>query len=202
MLDLDLMYVTYRQQELWHEAAARALTAQVYPARPRWRTGCWTPSRPCSLTCSGGPRGARTHARCLPWCAYRPDMKGACMVMPGDDHDKPISNTTSSTPQGRCWSILGPLVWTVPSHRTGGGGDRDPVRGASDCGQAQRRRAPSGGPALWHLRAFPPLCSSTRGRCERRWSARCQACPYGACGRGPAPDYSAWSGAPRGGGSP
>jgi hypothetical protein len=38
MLDLDLMYVTYRQQELWHEAAARALTAQVYPARPRWRT--------------------------------------------------------------------------------------------------------------------------------------------------------------------
>ena len=36
MLDLDLMYVTYRQQELWHEAAARALTAQVYPARPHW----------------------------------------------------------------------------------------------------------------------------------------------------------------------
>ena len=37
MLDLDLLYVKYRQQELWHEAAAQALTAQVHPARPRWR---------------------------------------------------------------------------------------------------------------------------------------------------------------------
>ena len=46
MLDLDLMYVTYRQQELWHEAAARALTAQVYPARPRWRTGAGHPHDP------------------------------------------------------------------------------------------------------------------------------------------------------------
>ena len=37
MFDLDLLYVTYRQQELWHEAAAPALTAKVYPARPcRW----------------------------------------------------------------------------------------------------------------------------------------------------------------------
>jgi hypothetical protein len=44
MVDIDLMYCTYRQQELWHEAAAQA------------------------LTCSGGPRGARTSARCLPWC--------------------------------------------------------------------------------------------------------------------------------------
>ena len=24
MVDLDLLYVTYRQQELWHEAAAQA----------------------------------------------------------------------------------------------------------------------------------------------------------------------------------
>ena len=46
MLDLDLMYVTYRQQELWHEAAARALTAQVYPARPRWRTRAGHPHDP------------------------------------------------------------------------------------------------------------------------------------------------------------
>ena len=37
MSDMDLMYVTCRQQELWHEAAARALTAKVRPARPRWR---------------------------------------------------------------------------------------------------------------------------------------------------------------------
>ena len=36
-MDLDLLYVTYRQQELWHEAAAQALTAHVHPARPRWR---------------------------------------------------------------------------------------------------------------------------------------------------------------------
>jgi hypothetical protein len=36
MIDMDLIYVTYRQQELWHEAAAHALTAYVCPARPRW----------------------------------------------------------------------------------------------------------------------------------------------------------------------
>ena len=36
MIDIDLMYVTSRQQELWHEAAAQALTAHVRPARPRW----------------------------------------------------------------------------------------------------------------------------------------------------------------------
>jgi len=36
MLDLDLLYVTYRQQERWHEAAAQALTAQMHPAGPRW----------------------------------------------------------------------------------------------------------------------------------------------------------------------
>ena len=36
MMDLDLLYVTYHQQELWHEAAAQALTAHVRPARPRW----------------------------------------------------------------------------------------------------------------------------------------------------------------------
>ena len=37
MVDLDLLYVKYRQQELWHEAAAQALTAKVHPGRPRWR---------------------------------------------------------------------------------------------------------------------------------------------------------------------
>jgi len=36
MLDLDLLYVTYRQQERWHEAAAQALTAKLHPAGPRW----------------------------------------------------------------------------------------------------------------------------------------------------------------------
>jgi hypothetical protein len=36
MVDIDLMYCTYRQQELWHEAAAQALAAHVRPARPRW----------------------------------------------------------------------------------------------------------------------------------------------------------------------
>ena len=36
MMDLDLLYVTYRQQELWHEAAAQALTAHVRPAGQRW----------------------------------------------------------------------------------------------------------------------------------------------------------------------
>ena len=34
MVDLDLLYVTYRQQELWHEAAAQALTAHVHPGTP------------------------------------------------------------------------------------------------------------------------------------------------------------------------
>ena len=37
MMDLDLLYVKYRQQELWHEAAVQARTAHVHPARPRWR---------------------------------------------------------------------------------------------------------------------------------------------------------------------
>ena len=36
MVDLDLLYVTYRQQELWHEAAVQAPTAHVPPARPHW----------------------------------------------------------------------------------------------------------------------------------------------------------------------
>jgi CBS domain-containing protein len=36
MVDIDLLYCTYRQQELWHEAAAQALAAHVRPARPRW----------------------------------------------------------------------------------------------------------------------------------------------------------------------
>ena len=36
MVDLDLLYVTYRQQERWHEAAAQALTAKMHPAGPRW----------------------------------------------------------------------------------------------------------------------------------------------------------------------
>ena len=37
MMDIDLMYCKYRQQELWQEAAARALTATVQSGRPRWR---------------------------------------------------------------------------------------------------------------------------------------------------------------------
>ena len=36
MVDIDLLYVTYRQQELRHEATALALAAHVRPARPRW----------------------------------------------------------------------------------------------------------------------------------------------------------------------
>ena len=36
MVNLDLLYVTYRQQELWHEAAVQARTAHVHPARPPW----------------------------------------------------------------------------------------------------------------------------------------------------------------------
>ena len=61
MLDMDLLYVTYRQQELWHEAAARALTAHVRPARPRW----WARVRDTLTTlCSNLLRRAsqRSHA--------------------------------------------------------------------------------------------------------------------------------------------
>jgi len=36
MVDIDLMYCTYRQQDLWHEAAALALAARVPPGRPHW----------------------------------------------------------------------------------------------------------------------------------------------------------------------
>jgi len=36
MLDLDLLYVKYHQQERWHEAAAQALTAKMHPVGPRW----------------------------------------------------------------------------------------------------------------------------------------------------------------------
>jgi len=36
MVDLDLLYVTSRQQERWHETAAQAPTAKVRPARPHW----------------------------------------------------------------------------------------------------------------------------------------------------------------------
>ena len=36
MLDLDLLYVIYRQQERWREAAAQALTAKMHPVGPRW----------------------------------------------------------------------------------------------------------------------------------------------------------------------
>ena len=38
MMDIDLLYVQYRQQELWRQAAARALAAQVPPTRRTWRT--------------------------------------------------------------------------------------------------------------------------------------------------------------------
>jgi hypothetical protein len=37
VFDIDLLYVKYRQQELWQEAAAQALTAKVRPERRRWR---------------------------------------------------------------------------------------------------------------------------------------------------------------------
>jgi hypothetical protein len=65
MLDIDLLYVTYRQQELWREAAARALTAQVRPAGPRW----WARVLDTLTTlCSGGPGQAsrRSHACPVP----------------------------------------------------------------------------------------------------------------------------------------
>jgi hypothetical protein len=65
MLDMDLLYVKYRQQELWHEAAARALTAHVRPTRPRW----WARVRDTLTTlCSGGLWQAlrRSHACPVP----------------------------------------------------------------------------------------------------------------------------------------
>ena len=65
MLDLDLLYVTYRQQELWHEAAAQALTARVRPAHPRW----WARVLDTLTTLfSGGPWQAlrRSHACPVP----------------------------------------------------------------------------------------------------------------------------------------
>ena len=65
MLDMDLLYVTYRQQELWHEAAAWALTAHVRPARPRW----WARVRDTLTTlCSDLLRRAsrRSHACPVP----------------------------------------------------------------------------------------------------------------------------------------
>jgi hypothetical protein len=37
MFDMDLLYVKYRQQELWQEAAAQSLAAAVQPASPPWR---------------------------------------------------------------------------------------------------------------------------------------------------------------------
>jgi hypothetical protein len=65
MLDMDLLYVKYRQQELWHEAAARALTAPVRPTRPRW----WARVLDTLTTlCFGGPWQAlrRSHACPVP----------------------------------------------------------------------------------------------------------------------------------------
>ena len=65
MMDLDLLYVTYRQQELWHEAAAQALTAQVRPAGRRW----WARLLDTLTTlCSGGPSQGlrRSHACQVP----------------------------------------------------------------------------------------------------------------------------------------
>jgi len=65
MIDIDLMYVTYRQQELWHEAAAQALAAHVRPARPRW----WARMRATLATlCSALLRRAsrRSHACPVP----------------------------------------------------------------------------------------------------------------------------------------
>jgi len=62
MMDLDLLYVTYRQQELWHEAGAQALTAQVRPAGRRW----WARLLDTLTTlCSGGPwQGLRRSHAC------------------------------------------------------------------------------------------------------------------------------------------
>jgi hypothetical protein len=65
MVDLDLLYVTYRQQELWHEAAAQALAAHVRPAHPRW----WARVRDTLATlCSALLRRAsrRSHACPVP----------------------------------------------------------------------------------------------------------------------------------------
>jgi hypothetical protein len=65
MMDLDLLYVKYRQQELWHEAAAQALTAQVRPAGRRW----WARLLDTLTTrFSGGPWQAlrRSHACPVP----------------------------------------------------------------------------------------------------------------------------------------
>jgi hypothetical protein len=63
MVDLDLVYVTYRQQELWHEAAAQALTAHVRPARPHW----WARVLDTLTTLfSGSPRQASRRAHACP----------------------------------------------------------------------------------------------------------------------------------------
>jgi hypothetical protein len=65
MMDIDLLYVPCRQQELWHEAAARARTAQGHPARRRWLARVLD-----TLTTlfSGGPWQAsrRSHAGPVP----------------------------------------------------------------------------------------------------------------------------------------
>ena len=65
MMDMDLMYVKYRQQELWQEAAAQALTAKVHPGRPRWRARVLDTLK---TLFSGGPWQAsrRSHACPLP----------------------------------------------------------------------------------------------------------------------------------------
>jgi hypothetical protein len=65
MMDIDLLYVTYRQQELWHEAAAQARTAHVHPARRRWLARVLDTLK---TLCSGGPWQAsrRSHACPLP----------------------------------------------------------------------------------------------------------------------------------------
>ena len=65
MIDLALLYVTYHQQELWHEAAAQALRAQVRPTGRRW----WARVLDTLTTlCSGGPWQAwrRSHASRVP----------------------------------------------------------------------------------------------------------------------------------------
>ncbi len=65
MLDLDLLYVTSRQQERWHEAAAQALTAKMHPAGPRW----WARVLDTLTTlCSGllGRVSRRSHACPVP----------------------------------------------------------------------------------------------------------------------------------------
>ena len=63
MMDLDLLYVTYRQQELWHEAAAQARTAQVRPSGRRW----WARLLDTLTTqCSGGPWQGLRHSHACP----------------------------------------------------------------------------------------------------------------------------------------